>query len=182
MSENYLDEMTSITNNDKNVLKNLSTIGERLKELKADMLAKEELAKEAKKKYEHFANNVLPAEMISLGISSINLESGGTLKIVRNYYCNPNKNQEDRKKIVDWLRANGGDELVAAELTTSAENKKFLQENNLAFTENTSVNTNKLKAFIKDKLGITSGVQQIEMSDIPECVHFQEVITTECEI
>ena len=55
----------SISSEDKNVLKNLSQMGERLKALKQKMLEAAELADAAKKEYEHYANVVVPQEMFS---------------------------------------------------------------------------------------------------------------------
>ena len=57
-----------------------------------------------------------------------------------------------------------------------------LEANGIPFVENTSVNTTSLKAFLKDKLGVTTGVQQITVEDIPACFHFQEVTTVELEV
>jgi hypothetical protein len=177
----YLTEC-SIAQSDKTVLKNLSEMGEKLKELQLNMLKAQTEAERAKKEFEHYANVIIPQEMFSAGIDSISLVSGGSLKVKRNFYCQPNKNAEDRKKIVDWLRANGGDHLVKHDASVSAEDMDKLEANGIPFIENTSVNTTSLKAFLKDKLGVTTGVQQIDIKDIPECIHFQEVTTVELEV
>lgn len=171
----------SIDSQDKKVLKNLSQMGEKLKELNMKMLEAQAAAEQAKKEYEHYAHVVIPQEMFSAGVDSIGLSSGGSLKLVRNFYCQPNKNPADRKTIVDWLRANGGGHIVEHDATVSAEDMDKLEQNGVPYVENTSVNTNKLKAFLKDKVGATSGVQQIKLEDIPACVHFQEVTTVELE-
>lgn len=171
-----------IESSDKKVLKNLSAMGDKLKELQVKMLETQALAEKAKKEYEHYAHVIIPQEMFSAGVDSIGLSSGGSLKLVRNFYCQPNKNAEDRKKIVDWLRSNGGGHIVEHDATVSAEDFDKLSDTGIPFIENTSVNTNKLKAFLKDKIGATSGVQQIRLEDIPECVHFQEVTTVELEV
>lgn len=183
MQENNLDflENETITQADQGVLKNLSQMGEILKQLKIDMLAKQAEADLAKKEYEHYANVLIPQQMFSAGVDSIGLSSGGMLKVKRNFYCHPNKNAEDRKKIVEWLRANGGDYLVKHNASVSAEDMEKLAANDIPFIENTDVNTTSLKSFIKDKLGITTGVQQLSIEDIPACIHFQEVTTVELE-
>ena len=120
MAENdlsYLD--TGISQEDKGVLKNLSAMGEKLKELQLKMLETQAAAEQAKKEFEHYANVIIPQEMFSAGVDSIGLSSGGSLKIKRNFYCQPNKNPEDRKTIVEWLRANGGGHLVKHDATVS---------------------------------------------------------------
>lgn len=176
----YLDQ--GLEQSDKTVLKNLSQMGEKLKELQLKMLETQALADQAKKEFEHYANVIIPQEMFSAGVDSIGLASGGSLKVKRNFYCQPNKNPEDKKKIVEWLRANGGGHLVKHDASVAAEDMDKLQQNGIPFIENTSVNTTSLKAFLKDKIGATTGVQQIAVEDIPACIHFQEVTTVELDI
>lgn len=176
------DYLNPINSADKGVLKNLSQMGEKLKELQLKMLETQTLAEQAKKEYEHYANVIIPQEMFSAGIDSIGLASGGSLKVKRNFYCQPNKNAEDRKRIVEWLRANGGGHLVKHDASVSAEDMDKLDAQGIPYVENTSVNTTSLKAFLKDKIGATTGIQQIQVEDIPDCIHFQEVTTVELEI
>jgi hypothetical protein len=183
MAENDLSYLeTGIETQDKTVLKNLSSMGEKLKELKINMEIKAAEAEQAKKEYEHYAHVVIPQEMFSAGVDSIGLSSGGSLKIKRNFYCQPNKNAEDRATIANWLRTNGGDYLIKHDASVSAADMDRLKDNGIPFVENTSVNTTSLKSFIKDKLGVTTGVQQITVDDIPKCIHFQEVTTVELEV
>lgn len=182
MAENDLSYLENISTQDKGVLKNLSTMGEKLKELQIKMLETQAAAEQAKKEFEHYANVIIPQEMFSAGVDSIGLASGGSLKVKRNFYCQPNKNPEDKKKIVEWLRANGGGHLVKHDASVSAEDMDKLEKNGIPFIENTNVNTTSLKAFLKDKIGATTGVQQIQVEDIPACIHFQEVTTVELEV
>jgi len=179
MSDEFL---TDVKLDSSNLIKDISAMGEQVKQLKKEMLEAQELADIAKKKYEHYANVLLPQMMFSIGIDSISLSSGGSVSVTRNYYCKPNKNAEDRKKIVEWLRSIGGSCLIEHNGTVAAENFDTLKESGIPFIENNDINTNRLKSFIKDKLGITTGVAQISLDDIPECVHFQEVLTTEINI
>lgn len=169
----------NVDSNDKQVLKHLSEMGEQLKKLKEKQIAAEAAAEQAKKEYEHYAKVVIPSEMHSCGVNSISLATGGVLSLKHNFYCQPNKNLEDRRKIVEWLRANNGGHLVEHNATVSAEDMDKLDENGIPFIENTNVNTNKLKSFLKDGIGATSGVQQFTIDDIPACIHFQEVTTVD---
>lgn len=184
MAENDFDYLSdgAISAADKGVLKNLSQMGEKLKELKIAMEAAAAQAEQTKKAYEHYANVIIPQEMFSAGVDTIGLATGGMLKVKRNFYCQPNKNDEDRKKIVKWLRENGGEHLVKHDATVSPEDMDKLEKNGIPFIENTSVNTTSLKAFLKDKIGATTGVQQITIDQIPACIHFQEVTTVELEV
>lgn len=169
----------NVDSNDKQVLKHLSEMGEQLKKLKEKQIAAETAAEQAKKEYEHYAKVVIPSEMHACGINSISLATGGVLSLKHNFYCQPNKNLEDRQKIVEWLRANNGGHLIEHNATVSAEDMDKLDENGIPFIENTNVNTNKLKSFLKDGIGATTGVQQFTIDDIPACIHFQEVTTVD---
>lgn len=180
MEENF--DYLNIKQEDKNVLKNLAQMGEQLKALKEKMLAAEAEAERTKKEYEHYANVLIPQEMFSAGIDSISLASGGTLSIKHNFYCQPNKNIEDRKKIVEWLRANNGGHIVEHDATVSSEDFDRLSQTGIPFIENTVVNTARLKSFLKDGIGATSGVQQFSIEDIPACIHFQEVTTVDLSL
>jgi hypothetical protein len=180
MSDEY--DYLSIKSEDKQVISNLAEMGEQLKALK---IAAEEAAvnaERAKKAYEHYANVIIPQEMFSAGINSISLKTGGTLSIKHNFYCQPNKNAEDRKKIVEWLRANDGGHIIEHDASVSAEDMEKLDKNGIPYIENTSVNTAKLKSFIKDGIGATTGVQRFTIDDIPACIHFQEVTTVDIEV
>lgn len=180
MAENF--DYLNVENNDKQVLKHLAEMGEQLKKLKEKQLAAEAAAENAKKEFEHYANVVIPSEMHSCGVNSISLASGGSLSIKHNFYCQPNKNAEDRKKIVEWLRAHNGDHIIEHDATVSADDMDKLSANDIPFIENTVVNTQRLKSFLKDGIGATTGVQQFTIDDIPACVHFQEVTTVEIDM
>lgn len=169
----------NVSSDDKGVLKNLTKMGEHLKDLKVKMLASAAQAEADKKEYEHYANVVVPQEMFSAGVESITLASGGMLSIKHNFYCQPNKNAEDRKKIVEWLRAHNGGHIIEHDATVSSEDFDKLSDTGIPFIENTSVNTARLKSFLKDGIGATTGVQQFTIEDIPACIHFQEVTTVE---
>lgn len=172
----------NVEQTDKQVLKHLSEMGEQLKKLKERQLQAEAAAEAAKKEFEHYANVVIPSEMHSCGVDSVSLSSGGRLSIKHNYYCQPNKNLEDRTRMVEWLRAHGGGHIVEHNATVSSEDFASLETSGIPFIENTTVNTQRLKSFLKDGIGATTGVQQFTIEDIPACVHFQEVTTVELEV
>jgi hypothetical protein len=160
---------------DKAVLKNLVQMGEQLKVLLKDMNEKEALYTQAKKEYEYYASSVLPMEMFNAGINSIELMTGGRLTYERKFYCQPNKNEADRTKIAEWLRTQGGDHLIKEKAVVDGAQIDKLKEAAIPFAELDDINTNSLKAFIKDKLGASGGQAQIQITDVPECIHFQEV-------
>ena len=171
-----------IENDDKKVLSHLAEMGEQLKQLFAKMQEAQVALDYAKKEYEHYANVVLPSEMLSIGIDSITLQSGGKLSVKHNYYCQPNKNAVDKQTICDWLKAHAGAHLITHEAKVAAEDIDVLRDANIPFIEEQSVNTLKLKSFLKDGIGATTGVQLFSIDDIPACAHFQDVTTVELEV
>jgi hypothetical protein len=171
-----------LTDSDTGVLKNLSTMGSRLKELKVKMLEAETLYEAAKKEYEYYANTVLPMEMYNAGVSRVDLLDGGVMTYERKYYCTPNKNEADKAKMALWLREHGGDHLVKERAAVDATNISKLKEVGIPFVEICDFNTNSLKAFLKDKIGASGGTQQVKLEEIPECMHFQEAGVVAIEI
>lgn len=177
--DTWMTETSFISEGDKEVMKNLSSMGEHLKKLRARVEEAEEALERAKKEYDHWANNILPQEMYSCGVESLTLSSGGTISLKRNFYCSPNKNADDRKIMSDWLKEHGGAHLIVNEATVDGEDIAKLQEAGVPFVESTNINTLKLKAFLKDGIGVSSGQQRFTIDDIPKCMHFQEVTTAD---
>lgn len=161
-----------VTETDKQVLANLSTMGDKLKELKIKMDEAQAIADQAKKEYEHYANVLLPAEMFAAGVDSLGLASGGMLKVTRKYYCQPNKNEADKKIMSDWLKQYGGEHILDQKAEMPIDVAK---ESGLPFVEINAINTNRLKAFLKSLLGVDGSTKQVSLEDIPACMHFQEV-------
>lgn len=176
MPENKEDlSYLEVSNQDKDVLKNLSKMCERLKTLQINMLRKQAEADQAKKEFEHYANVVLPQEMFSVGLSSLTLSNGGQVTVQRKYYCQPNKNEEDRKIMAEWLRKNNGEHLIKSVANVDKADIDKLKEQGIPFVEKNDINTNSLKSFLLDGLGLKSGTQKFTVEDIPACIHFQEV-------
>ena len=173
--DTWMMEETIFSENDKEFMKNLSTMGEHLKALKARVADAEEELDRAKKEYEHWANQVLPQEMYAMGVESLTLSSGGSISLKHNFYCQPNKNAEDKKVMLDWLREHGGSHLIVEEAQVDTENVQKLKDAGIPFTETSTVNTNKLKAWLKDGIGVSSGQQRFTIDDVPRCMHFTEV-------
>jgi hypothetical protein len=160
---------------DGNVLKNLSNMGSHLKELKIKMMQAEAVYDAAKKEYEYYAGSVMPMEMYNAGVARVDLLDGGVLEYQRNYYCSPNKNEKDKAAMAEWLRAQGGESLIKERAAVDAAQITKLKDAGIPFTEICDFNTNSLKAFLKDKIGAGGGIAQIQITEIPEAMHFQEV-------
>jgi hypothetical protein len=166
---------------DKSVLRNLASMGARLKELKAKMAAAEAAYDEAKKEYEYYSATVLPMEMYNAGVTSLELADGGVMSYERKYFCTPNKNEADKRRIAEWLKANGGEDLVKERAAVDAANEERLKAAGIPYVEICDFNTNSLKAFLKSKIGASGGEAQIQIEDIPGEIHFMEsgIVTIE---
>lgn len=164
------------------VIKHVSEMCEHLKALKVKMLEAETAYDLAKKEYEHFASTVLPNEMFSAGITDMTLVTGGRVTIEHAYYCQPNKNDNDMKIITEWLKANGGSHIVKEQCYVDSADIDKLETNNIPYIDKSTINTNSLKAFIKDKLGLSNGTKQINVEDIPKCIHFSDVVTAKIDV
>ena len=178
--ENY--DYLKINQEDKTVISNLAEMGEKLKTLKTAQLAAEAAADAAKKAYDHYANVIIPQEMAACGVDSLSLKSGGKISLKHNFYCQPNKNAQDRAEIVKWLRCHGGAHLVEHDATVSADDFEKLEASGIPYVENTVVNTTRLKAFLKAGVTAEGGTQQFTMEDIPSCAHFQEVTSVDISL
>ncbi len=163
------------TESDKNILQNLVKMGEHLKALKLKVIELEAEYKQAVKEHDYYASSVLPMEMFNAGVSEIKLMSGGVMSYERKFYCQPNKNADDRRAQVEWLRANGGEHLIKESAKVDSSQMDKLKATGIPYAEVDDLNTNSLKAFFKDKIGAGTGVAQLQIQDIPESFHFQEV-------
>jgi hypothetical protein len=157
-------------------------MGEHLKDLKRTMVEMEAAYGQAKKEYDYYASSVLPMAMFNAGVSEIKLMTGGTLKYERKFFCTPNKNAGDKQIIAEWLREHDGDYLIKEKANVDGAQIEKLKQAGIPFVEIDDINTNSLKAFLKDKIGATGGAAQIQIADIPPCIHFQEVGLAEIEL
>lgn len=143
------------------------------------MLEAEEQFKTAKAEYEHYANTVLPMEMFSVGLDKIVLSSGGSITRISKFYCQPNKNDKDRKEMANWLRTiPDGDSLISGVANVNSDYIQKLKSAGIPYDSSEKINTNSLKAFLANK--VESG--ELTVDDIPKCIHFQEVSTVDIEL
>ena len=120
--------------------------------------------------------------MFSIGVESITLVNGGTIRVQHKYYCQPNKNDGDKQIMANWLREHNGEDLIKETANVSPDDIDKLKESGIPYIAKSDINTNSLKAFLVKGLGVNSGVQQFSIEDIPACMHFQQVTFTELEV
>jgi hypothetical protein len=180
MSEDF-DYM--VQSSDENVLKNLSEMGEHLKELRLRLLRAEAEYEDAKKEYNYYASSVLPMTMFNAGVSELKLMSGGKMTYERKFHCTPNKNEADKQRLALWLKEHGApDKLIQHRAAVDASQIDHLQESGIPFTEISDFNTLSLKSFLMDLIGAKGGTPQVQIVDIPDCAHFSEEGVVSIEI
>lgn len=127
---------------------------------------------EAKSTYERMQRKL--AETMRLnGLESIDTDRGCRLAVVEKAYCNINKNEEDRERVAKWMERLGFDAKVKRSATVAQSSIGALRDAGIPFQEVLDVNTNSVKAVIKELLA--SGM--ITTDDIPKgCTYYQEDI------
>lgn len=168
----FLDDV-NISREDTGVLRNLSEMGARLKSMSMDLAVKEQAYKEAKAALENYQTVVLPAAMLSAGVSEVVLNDGSRIVVNKKVYCSPNKNDADREVIAQWLERYGGGHLLKEQCLVDG---KFAgQLGNIPHSVKKDLNTNSLKAWLRSQLAIDSGTPQFQAEDIPDCIHFIQI-------
>jgi len=162
------------------ILRDVADKARHLLELKWDMDEKEEAYLEAKKLYDEFRCTTLPTYMEMTGLESIVTAGGAKVEVVSKYYCSPNKNEKDLDTMEKFLSSHGMQTLVNKEVVTPETTIPLLEEAGIPFTVVRAINTNSLKAWLKDQIGANGGKQQFGIQDIPDCMHFVQI--KECEI
>ncbi len=143
-----------------------------MRQLERRMVEAEAVFEEAKKQFEQYKATTVVAAFTNAGISQLQDTEGHMIRLDTKYYCNPNKNDEDRAKIAAWLTSIGGQFLLKHEGKVDGAQLDKLREAGIPFADKTEVNTASLKAFLKGQLGLNGGTAQLKMEDIPDCVHF----------
>lgn len=127
---------------------------------------------DAKAEYERKQRKL--AETMRLnGLESIDTDRGCRLAVVEKAYCNINKNAEDRERVAKWMEHLGFNAKVKRSATVAHSSIDALRDAGIPFQEVLDINTNSVKAVIKELLA--SGM--ITTEDIPKgCTYYQEDI------
>jgi len=178
------------TSEDLSHLENLSAAGSLVADLKQKIAHMRQLElkaveleaafKEAQRAYEEYKAKVVVAAMVNAGVSKLQDEQGNSITLKSNYYLNPNKNDQDRAIIAAWIKKYQGDHLLKHHAEVDGALIDKLKETGVPFADKTDVNTNSLKSFLIDLLGYKGGLARIQLTDIPDCMHFvveQEVVS-----
>jgi hypothetical protein len=173
----------NIGETDQQVLGNLKAMADHLKLLADKVMEAEAVYKQLQQEYDTYRFQTLPAAMQSAGVMSVTTSDGHRIEVKNKFYCNPNKNDNDRLLIGKWLASHGAAHLIKKQAVVDGQQLAKLDEAGVPYVEKWDMNTNSLKAWIKDQLGLgKAGIAQISTSDIPDCIHFIQVDEVELTV
>jgi hypothetical protein len=164
-----------VSQEDKQVLGNLKEMADHLKVLADRVMEAEAVFKQVKQEYDDYRYRVLPTAMLSAGVQSLLTSDGHSIEVKNKFYCNPNKNDKDRMLIGQWLSEHGAGHLLKKSAVVDGKQLDELRKTGVPYVEKWDMNTNSLKAWIKDQLGMNGGVAQFSIGDIPDCIHFMQI-------
>lgn len=175
MSEETLGDMSFLESLKPDVIDILKELGNKLNKLlktRHEIGFIEEKLKEMKKEERELSGEEIPNLLLGRGLSSIKLETGERVEILEKLAVSVPKDRTKRSIIFTWLVENGGNYLIKKELKVEEPEDsiiEYLKFHGIPFTNELGMNTNSLKAFLNDKLGMKKGsLQVIEISDIPK--------------
>lgn len=138
----------------------------KLRELRFDMLNKEEEYKEAQKKYSDYAIKVLPEKFAAAGLSSMTAEDGSKLELTTQVRASVTK--EGKLNVAKWLEEHQAEDLVSKTCVVPASYAQKLRENNIAFEESVEMNTTRIKSVVSEMLGLKGTPATIGLGDLPK--------------
>lgn len=171
MSQEYeLDDVT--VEQTSNLMAQIQEHVKKLRALKWKMLEAEEEFKRCEAEYTEFARNVMPDLFKMNGMDALLTDDGHKVQVVTKTQCSINKNTKDRNNVADWLHKHGGAELVKTEFIVPPSQREKLMNSGITYEEETTMNTNQVKAFLLDQLGQKGNPAMITKEDLPKGLHF----------
>jgi hypothetical protein len=169
MSEDFLDEFEDVA--PANVLGAIANEIIRLRTLRKKIDDLEEEVKNLKSQEAALSCDKIPAMMDEHRISQLKTDDGFTVTIKEDFYCGIPKDAEKRREAFAFLNATQGGELIKDELVIIDPDESFIEmaaQSGAQVTRELTVNTNSLKSFFKEKLGMKKGsVASMAITEIP---------------
>jgi hypothetical protein len=147
----------------------ISAMAERLSVLKERMDSSEATFKHNKEEYELLKNVTIPQFCTLHGLSELKTTDGKVLTIEEKYACSPAKNAEARRIISQFLKDHNGEHLLHESVKCDIDACELLDMSGIQYEVETDLNTNSLKAWIKEVLGYKKGsIAQITEQELPK--------------
>lgn len=134
----------------------------------------EEALKKAQASYDDYSQHVLPDLFKMNGLDMLRMDDGAIVRVITTTRCSINKNDTDKQNVAEWLRKHNGETLVKSECICPSSQLDALKANGIIFEEQTSMNTNAVKAFLLDQLGQKGSPAVISKEDLPKGLNFYQ--------
>lgn len=154
------------------LMKQIQDHVKKLRALQWKMIEAEEAFKNAEKEYNEYSRTVMPDLFKMNGLDMLRMDDGSIVRVTTKTTCSINKNDNDRNNVANWLREHGAGQLVKSECIVPTSQKDKMTAAGIIFQEETTMNTNSVKAFIIDQLGQKGAPATISKEDLPKGLNF----------
>jgi len=144
----------------------------KLRGLQWTMIQAEEAFKRAEEEYLKYSRTVMPDLFKMNGLDMLQMEDGSIVRVVTKTNCSINKNDTDRNNVAKWLREHNGESLVKSECIVPVSQVPLMKQAGIIYEEETTMNTNAVKAFLLDQLGQKGSPAVITKEDLPKGLNF----------
>lgn len=155
----------------------MAQIKDHVKELRRRKWAVEE-AEEALRKaqasYDDYSQHTLPDLFKMNGLDMLRMDDGAIVRVTTTTRCSINKNDADRQNVAKWLREHDGASLVESECICPVSQLPALKNAGIIYEEQTTMNTNKVKAWLLDQLGQKGAPAVITKEELPKGLSFYQ--------
>lgn len=134
----------------------------------------EEALRQAQASYDEYSQKVLPDMFKMNGLDMLRMDDGSVVSVVTTTRCSINKNDADRQNVAEWLRSHNGESLVKSECICPSSQLQALKNAGIIYQEETTMNTNAVKAFLLDQLGQKGSPAVISKEDLPKGLNFYQ--------
>lgn len=157
-----------------NLMKQIQEHVAKLKKLKWDVELATEALKKAEEAYDDFSQHVLPDLFKMNGLDMLRTDDGAIVRVITTTRCSINKNDADKQNVAKWLREHNGESLVKSECICPSSQLQALKNAGIIYQEETTMNTNAVKAFLLDQLGQKGSPAVITKEDLPKGLNFYQ--------
>lgn len=157
-----------------NLMKQIQEHVAKLKKLKWDVELATENLKKAQDAYDDFSQHVLPDLFKMNGLDMLRTDDGAIVRVITTTRCSINKNDADKQNVAEWLRSHNGESLVKSECICPSSQLPALKNAGIIYQEETTMNTNAVKAFLLDQLGQKGSPAVITKEDLPKGLNFYQ--------
>lgn len=146
----------------------------KLRNLQWEMMKAEEAFKKAEEAYLDYSRKVMPDLFKMNGLDMLQMEDGSIVRVTTKTTCSINKNDADKANVAKWLREHDGETLVKSECIVPPSQIPLMKQAGVIYEEETTMNTNAVKAFLLDQLGQKGSPATITKEDLPKGLNFYQ--------